>query len=55
MILKVCRMDLHTFGAIIVGYKKDRYLIVDDKVIIAALIVLDEEESFILDFRTLLW
>lgn len=47
-------MDLHTFGAIIVGYKKDRYLIVDDKVIIAALIVLlDEEESFILDFRTL--
>ena len=45
-------MDLHTFWAILAGYKKDRYLTVDDKVIITALII-DEEENFILDFRAL--
>ena len=45
-------MDLHTLRAILAGYKKDRYLTVDDKVIITALII-DEEENFILGFRTL--
>ena len=46
-------MDLHTFWAILTGYKKDRYLTVDDKLIITALIIPVEEENFILDFRTL--
>ena len=36
---KYVNMDLHTFWAILAGYKKDRYLIVDDKVIITALII----------------
>lgn len=46
-------MDLHTFWAILAGWKKDRYLIVDEKVINTALIIEDEEDKFILDFGTL--
>lgn len=36
---KYVNMGLHTFWAILAGYKKDRCLIVDDKVIITSLII----------------
>ena len=58
VIVKICQhgcTDIlsNTGRAILAGYKKGRYLIVNDKVIITALIIVDEEENFILDFRTL--